>query len=211
MNRKLEGSLSFAGGFVDTATFIGVSGVFANHITGNFVLFAAKSVSGLEGNDYLKLMVFPVFLIAVAIATMLTKKGVSPTSLLRIVAILLGLLGLTSYWAFPADVVSYTNIHILIVMGVVFAMGFQNAYHALNKELGPMTTVMTGNTSTFVVELMHYLFNKSVPKDIHKVTNPLVVIFPFLFGCIGAALVIGHIGLVSLIIPAVIIFLGSLK
>jgi uncharacterized membrane protein YoaK (UPF0700 family) len=41
--------LSFNGGFVDTASFVGLQGLFTAHVTGNFVTLAATLVSGPHG------------------------------------------------------------------------------------------------------------------------------------------------------------------
>ncbi len=65
--------LAFVAGFVDTATFVGADGIFSAHVTGNFVLFAAALIRGLSGRDYLKLVSFPVFVVAVIITTYLYR------------------------------------------------------------------------------------------------------------------------------------------
>jgi hypothetical protein len=41
--------LSFNGGFVDTAGFLGLQGLFTAHVTGNFVTLAAALVLGTHG------------------------------------------------------------------------------------------------------------------------------------------------------------------
>src|SRR5262249_40306782 len=41
--------LSFNGGFVDTAGFLGFQGLFTAHVTGNFVTLAATLISGTHG------------------------------------------------------------------------------------------------------------------------------------------------------------------
>jgi uncharacterized membrane protein YoaK (UPF0700 family) len=41
--------LSFNGGFVDTAGFLGFQGLFTAHVTGNFVTLAATLVMGTHG------------------------------------------------------------------------------------------------------------------------------------------------------------------
>src|SRR5689334_8131754 len=44
MRKLLPGLLSFNGGFVDTAGFIGLQGLFTAHVTGNFVTLGASLV-----------------------------------------------------------------------------------------------------------------------------------------------------------------------
>lgn len=90
----------------------------------------------------------------------------------------------------------------LLTMIVVFAMGFQNTYHSLNKSACPMTTVMTGKTSTLAIELTR-LFRSKNSEHKEKVLNALVVFCSFLIGCIAAAFFTYHFGLVSLLFPSV--------
>ena len=59
--------LSFNGGFVDTAGFVGLQGLFTAHVTGNFVTLAATLVSGPHG-VIAKLLALPEFIAVVALA-----------------------------------------------------------------------------------------------------------------------------------------------
>jgi len=61
------GLLSFNGGFVDTATFLGLQGLFVSHVTGNFVTLGAALVLGSHGVIG-KLLALPEFVLAVALA-----------------------------------------------------------------------------------------------------------------------------------------------
>src|SRR6202043_2170836 len=62
--------LSFNGGFVDTAGFLGLQGLFTAHVTGNFVTLAATLISGTHG-VVAKLLALPEFIIVVALARVL--------------------------------------------------------------------------------------------------------------------------------------------
>jgi uncharacterized membrane protein YoaK (UPF0700 family) len=59
--------LTFNGGFVDTAGFLGLQGLFTTHVTGNFVTLAATLVMGTHG-VIAKLLALPEFVIVVAFA-----------------------------------------------------------------------------------------------------------------------------------------------
>src|SRR6201985_2614905 len=63
----LAALLSFTGGFVDTAGFLGLQGLFTAHVTGNFVTLAATLVSGTHG-VVAKLLALPEFVIVIAAA-----------------------------------------------------------------------------------------------------------------------------------------------
>jgi uncharacterized membrane protein YoaK (UPF0700 family) len=70
--------LSFNGGFVDAAGFIGLQGLFTAHVTGNFVTLGAALVFGTKG-VVAKLIALPEFIGVVAIArssgAVLTARG----------------------------------------------------------------------------------------------------------------------------------------
>jgi uncharacterized membrane protein YoaK (UPF0700 family) len=70
--------LSFNGGFVDTAGFIGLQGLFTAHVTGNFVTLGAALVFGTKG-IVAKLIALPEFMAVIAVAHLagpaLTARG----------------------------------------------------------------------------------------------------------------------------------------
>src|SRR3982074_592075 len=59
--------LSFTAGFVDTAGFLGLQGLFTAHVTGNFVTLGATLVSGTQG-VIAKLLALPEFIVVIALA-----------------------------------------------------------------------------------------------------------------------------------------------
>jgi hypothetical protein len=80
--------LSFNGGFVDTAGFLGLQGLFTAHVTGNFVTLGATLVFGTNG-VIAKLLALPEFMLVIALAHVigaaLTKHGL-PTLRLMLAA-----------------------------------------------------------------------------------------------------------------------------
>src|SRR6267154_879405 len=66
-NQRIAALLSFVAGFVDTAGFLGLQGLFTAHVTGNFVTLAATLVSGTHGVVG-KLLALPEFVIVIAAA-----------------------------------------------------------------------------------------------------------------------------------------------
>src|SRR5450830_1458046 len=59
--------LSFNGGFVDTAGFLGLQGLFTAHVTGNFVTLGAALVLGSHGIIG-KILALPEFILLIALA-----------------------------------------------------------------------------------------------------------------------------------------------
>src|SRR5580658_249580 len=62
--------LSFNAGFVDTAGFLALQGLFTAHVTGNFVTLGAALVLGTSG-VLAKLLALPVFCIVVVLVRLL--------------------------------------------------------------------------------------------------------------------------------------------
>ncbi len=69
MKPSLPVMLSANGGYVDTAGFLALHGLFTTHVTGNFVTLGAALVLG-TGGAVAKLLALPMFCIVV-IATRL--------------------------------------------------------------------------------------------------------------------------------------------
>src|SRR5687768_11195192 len=85
--------LSLVGGFVDTAVFVGLFGLFTAHVTGNLALIGTELVNR-DGEVFAKLLSLPVFVVAVIVtvqlAWLLRSRGHRPLpALLWIEAVLL--------------------------------------------------------------------------------------------------------------------------
>jgi uncharacterized membrane protein YoaK (UPF0700 family) len=63
----IAGLLSFNGGFIDTAGFLGLQGLFTAHVTGNFVTLGAALVLGSHGIIG-KILALPEFILVIALA-----------------------------------------------------------------------------------------------------------------------------------------------
>jgi uncharacterized membrane protein YoaK (UPF0700 family) len=66
--------LAAVAGYCDTATFVTANGTFSAHVTGNFIVFAAQAILDSDPNAWVKLVTFPVFVIAVIFGGWLAGK-----------------------------------------------------------------------------------------------------------------------------------------
>ena len=114
--------LAAAAGFCDAATFVAGNETFSAHVTGNFIIFAAQAVLNGDPSAWVKLLTFPVFVLAVMTGGWLADRAGRHYPLLLIEGIVLLLAGGLAFGraANPAG-------NTLVVMITTFGMGLQNA------------------------------------------------------------------------------------
>jgi uncharacterized membrane protein YoaK (UPF0700 family) len=196
--------LSYVAGYADTSTFIGADRLFSAHVTGNFVILAYEIVTNQINGSWFwsKLISFPVFILAVFLSAQMIGEVNDDWKTMNRFMILEGILLITSgllSWIYRHE---NTNSipNELIPMMVVFAMGLQNAFgRYFTKEVLAPTTIMTGNTTQFIMDLGAYLKNKNQGKQMlkQKLVRGLYIILPFLIGCFSGAFITKAVGLGS--------------
>ena len=152
--------LSFNGGFVDTAGFLGLQGLFTAHVTGNFVTLGAALVLGHHGIVG-KILALPEFILVVALARLAgmalraQKLPVLRILLAAEVALLLAFFALAvGFGPFPdAD----TPAALLTGFAGIAAMALQNAFQRVHLSSLPPTTLMTGNTTQATIDAVDLL------------------------------------------------------
>jgi uncharacterized membrane protein YoaK (UPF0700 family) len=209
--------LALVAGFCDTATFIHMGGVFSAHVTGNFVLFAAALAQGVQSDDYLKIVTFPVFILGVVMAMLVAGRVAEPRRKVTWIVLMMMLLLLVA--AFLAVTGSdqasggrLGNIDILVTLLLVTAMAMQNSIHRFVE--GPMTTVMTGTVMNTTASLVnkYVLRNNTEPqKAAAPGVSPLMMIAAFALGCVISGFLTVAFGLASIILPATLLCLVMIR
>jgi uncharacterized membrane protein YoaK (UPF0700 family) len=208
--------LSFVAGYADTSTFVGADGLFSAHVTGNFVIFAYDIVTNQIASSWIKLIAFPVFILAVFISILIIdhvnddKRAVNRLIIME--GILLILAGLISWFYRHESRASILKD--LIPMFVVFALGLQNACGRLfAKEVLAPTTVMTGNVTQIIIDLTGYLKKGDRRKQNLKlkIVHSMYVILPFMLGCIIGGLITKSVGLESTVLIGLLMLLLARK
>jgi uncharacterized membrane protein YoaK (UPF0700 family) len=147
--------LSFNGGFVDTAGFLGLQGLFTAHVTGNFVTLGAALVFGHHGIIG-KILALPEFIIVIVLARLAgaamraRKAPVLRILLAAKVALLFAFFVLAIVFGPFADPDSPAAL--LTGFSGIAAMALQNAVQRVHFSSLPPTTLMTGSTTQATID-----------------------------------------------------------
>ncbi|CAM2158942.1 conserved membrane protein of unknown function (plasmid) [Pararobbsia alpina] len=203
--------LSATAGYVDTLSFVALFGLFTAHVTGNFVLIGG-GIAGYGQGIFLKLMAFPAFIAGVALSSFLirTRHPVTPTSgacKLYVVQAILLLAFAVSGICLGTNFSAGSGWVVTCGMIGAMAMGVQNAHSRLIARPGVPNTVMTGNVTQVILDVLD-LCSPHVPTDVkrasrERVSKMLPAIVAFGLGAIGGALGYRHFGFVALALPVV--------
>jgi uncharacterized membrane protein YoaK (UPF0700 family) len=210
MRVSLPALLSFNGGFVDTAGFLGLQGLFTAHVTGNFVTLAATLVMGTHG-VLAKILALPEFAIVVALARLagsVMRARRLPDLRMLLAAQVCFLLAFfvlaVVFGPFPD---SDEPAALLTAFAGVAGMGVQNAIQLGYFARIPPTTFMTGNTTQAVldaVDLLPGMEHVGTPTVRSRFARTLRGIIWFAAGCAAAAALSHWIGFWCLIVPVLV-------
>ena len=195
--------LTIIAGYCDTITFVAADKIFSAHVTGNFIVFAYQMVKGSDGDAWIKLMTFPVFMFSVMTGGWIGARFANRHFLLFCEGLVLIFGGIIAYVLGSLKNGAVTWPMYLVTMIVVFAMGLQNAYGKLfaKDKLGP-TTMMTGNVTQIALDIRGMIMTGFNNADIVTgFKKGLVMIGGFLIGCVLGAYVGKLFGLVGIVLP----------
>ena len=186
--------LSFNAGYVDTAGFLALHGLFTAHVTGNFVTLGAALVLG-TGGVIAKLLALPVFCAVVMAARLLhyvlVDRDVRVLRAILLVQTLLLLLGAALAWRYGpfADGDSRTAIATGLVL--VAAMAMQNAAQRVHLAKMPPTTLMTGTTTQIMLDLadkLHGVDGEQKATVDQRLSRMVTSVGAFALGCAAGAI-----------------------
>jgi uncharacterized membrane protein YoaK (UPF0700 family) len=197
-------SLGFIAGYVDTLGFVALFGLFTAHVTGNFVLIGSELVRP-SNNVLIKFLAFASFVAAVACTRLyilwLERKQCAPLrSVLGLQLVLLIGFMLIGAAALPLKA---PDTPLALLAGAVgaAAMGVQNAAARLLLQNLTPTTVMTGNVTQLVIDLVDLArggADDTVRKRSVKFFWPILA---FGVGAIGGAFAYFYAGFFGLLLP----------
>jgi uncharacterized membrane protein YoaK (UPF0700 family) len=199
--------LSLNAGYVDTAGFLALQGLFTAHVTGNFVTLGAALVLGTSG-ILAKLLALPVFCIVIA-ATRLVAPSLSRLGL-PVLRTMLGL-ELALLAAGAALAISIGPGHpasepAMVVTGMllVSAMAIQNAISRVHLGASPPTTLMTGTTTQMMLDIADLL--RGLPDDqraaaLGRLSRMGLNVGGFALGCAAGAMLFSQFKMGCFIVP----------
>ncbi|GGF22585.1 YoaK family protein [Flavobacterium limi] len=194
--------LTMIAGYCDTVTFVAADSIFSAHVTGNFIVFAYQIIKGSDVHAWIKLLTFPIFILAVIVGGRIALKSVNRYTILFWEGVILVLSGIASYVFGYLENFSEWTMY-AVAMSTVFAMGLQNAFGKLfAKETHGPTTMMTGNVTQASLDLGNLIKNGTNDADSFlSFKKQMVTIFGFLIGCFLGAVAGKFFGLGTLILP----------
>ncbi|MDR3435737.1 DUF1275 family protein [Telmatospirillum sp.] len=215
MKSPLPVLLSLNAGYIDTAGFLALQGLFTAHVTGNFVTLGAALVLGTSG-AMAKLFALPTFCVVV-IVTRLISYGLSARRLpiLRTMLTLkTALLIVGAALAIRFGPFSNGDGWAALVTGLtlVSAMAIQNAAHRIHLGSAPPTTLMTGTTTQIMIDVADLLRGaKPETRDAlrSRLARMATSVGAFAVGCAAAALLFAGFSVWCFVVPPVIA-LGTL-
>ena len=204
--RPASFALSAVSGFVDTAGFILLQGVFTSHVTGNLVLAGAALAGTITGGVGVRVSLLAVFVVSVgatsAIARWLGTRVSSPVPLLLAAeAIWLGAFLATGLWLGRGPEAMPERQLLVVASTAVVAMGIQNALMREQLKSYLPTTMMTGNTTQFTLDLVASVRGKGTPQVHASLRRTSIVLAGFLTGAAAGALAAAKLGMWSPAIP----------
>ncbi|MCT7296188.1 YoaK family protein [Ralstonia sp. CHL-2022] len=182
--------LAFVAGYVDVVGFAALFGLFTAHVTGNFVMIGLELAGSGQG-VLAKLLALPMFVVAVAATklavTALTRRGVAPLRpLLLVQAVLLLAFMAAGLLALPIQSADAPATIVVGLIGVA-AMGVQNAKARIVLSEHAPTTIMTGNTTQIVIDVVELLSPGGTQKDVAR-TRLRKMVPPLAGFAVGAVL-----------------------
>lgn len=214
MKLTLPTVLSFNAGYIDSAGFLALHGLFTAHVTGNLVMLGDSIVSGSSG-IIVKLLAIPVFCLTVVLIRLLTVRlELPPLRELRVMlsleVLLLAAGGCAAAWFRHFNNPEGLPL-ILTGMLLVAGMTIQNVMHKTHLTSVPPTTMMTGTTTQAMLDFGSLLFIKKID-DLEKrkmhMWHLIGLVVTFALGCAVAALTVTTVGNLAFLVPPVLVSLG---
>jgi len=194
-------------GFVDTAGFLALSGLFTNHVTGNLVVAGATLARERTDQFAVRIAMIPIFMVAVAATVLFVRRlraaGRKPLRPVLVAQLAL-LLAFMALGVALDDRLDESWAVLVVGTAGVLAMGTQNAATRLVVG-GPPTTIMTGNVTQMTIDLVDVVAPTTGTVDAatrERFVATAVILFGFVAGAAAGAIAMHALGFWSMAFPA---------
>jgi uncharacterized membrane protein YoaK (UPF0700 family) len=215
MRHALPRLLSVNAGFVDAAAYLALKGLFAAHVTGNFVTLGAALVLGTSG-ALAKVLALPVFCLFVLLARLsahrLRARAIPVLSTLLSAQLALTILGAALATWFGPFANADGDAPLATGMSLVAAMAIQNAVHRVHLASAPPSTIMTGTTTQIMLDLgdlLHGLAPDKAKATRERLARLTMSVVAFAAGCTLGALLYAWLSVLCFWVPPALV-LGAL-
>jgi uncharacterized membrane protein YoaK (UPF0700 family) len=210
--------LSGTAGYIDAVGFLMLAGLFPAHVTGELVGLTTALTGGHHVSHASRFAVIPIFVAALLLSAFVSRSrrraGASPRSaLLALMTGSLVLCTLSGFSSFAGSALDPGWAFALREACVVSAMAFQNAFTREAPTSACPTTVMTGNLTHFVFELVEALMNRLRPPSEDETHARLVpksrlrlvstALGAFLGGALLGGYLVGPLGAFAFALPTI--------
>ncbi|MFZ6719779.1 YoaK family protein [Undibacterium sp. Ji49W] len=207
-NKYLGVGLGFVAGYVDTVGFVSLFGLFTAHVTGNFVLIGSELANPSHG-VLIKFLAFPAFVAGIVLTRLLLIRlqGKKQATLGPVLGMQITFLLTFMILGWMAQPILEADTWAALSAGIAgaTAMGVQNAASRLVfTDIAP-TTVMTGNVTQLVIDLLDYMRAENSGEIRKRINKFLWPVLAFGTGAIGGAFACMYWQFWSLLIPIIIL------
>lgn len=211
MRSSVPALWSFNGGYVDTAGFLTLHGLFTSHVTGNFVTLGA-AIAYRSSGAIAKLLALPMFCLVIVITRTIANR-LRPSGwpvLESAIALKIVLLSAAAALAIIRGPFPTGDGPIALTTGMllVAAMAIQNAASRVHLPKDPPTTIMTGTSTQLMLDIAD-LVGGDLTSDTRAVVLPRLrslglAVASFALGCALAALVFTRFEMKAFLAPPLI-------
>jgi uncharacterized membrane protein YoaK (UPF0700 family) len=215
--RLISAILGFTGGYMDTAGFLALNGLFTAHITGNLVTLGAALATGYTG--YIdKALAIPVFCLTILLFRFLRRSYFQVNRILmsRCLALHALLLLIGSILAIQYGPFLDGNSLVATLTGLIFVAGMtiHNTIHRVFLPETPPTTVMTLTTTQIMLDCSDLIHGATSDEKIgiyKRLKSLIPAVLLFSLGCAAGAIAYKFLNMGCFLIAALIMCFLAIK
>lgn len=213
-DKYLGAGLGYVAGYVDTVGFMSLFGLFTAHVTGNFVLIGSELARPSHG-VLIKFLAFPAFIAAVVLTRLVVNRLQARNRAPFGVALGMQIFFLLAFMLLGslAEPIRAPDTLLALCAGMAgaAAMGVQNAASRLVwTDLAP-TTVMTGNVTQVVIDLLDLMGGGRDGATRQRINKFLWPVLAFGLGAVSGAYACVAWQFWSLLLPILILTAAALR